>query len=106
MTTILLLTLSNIFMTFAWYGHLKYRNAPLFKVIVISWLNCLCGILFSGTRQPHRLLRIHAAQLKTDSGGDHANCVLGLLGALFASTAEVELFCGLRHDDRRGRGDF
>ena len=38
MTTILLLTLSNIFMTFAWYGHLKYRHAPLFKVIVISWL--------------------------------------------------------------------
>ena len=31
MTTILLLTLSNIFMTFAWYGHLKYRHAPLFK---------------------------------------------------------------------------
>src|SRR6204780_1527434 len=38
MTTILLLTLSNIFMTFAWYGHLKYRQVPLFKVIVISWL--------------------------------------------------------------------
>ena len=38
MTTILLLTLSNIFMTFAWYGHLKYRSAPLFKVIVASWL--------------------------------------------------------------------
>jgi uncharacterized protein (DUF486 family) len=37
-TTILLLSLSNIFMTFAWYGHLKYRHAPLFKVIVISWL--------------------------------------------------------------------
>ena len=25
-------------MTFAWYGHLKYRQVPLFKVIVISWL--------------------------------------------------------------------
>jgi uncharacterized protein (DUF486 family) len=37
MTTIVLLTISNIFMTFAWYGHLKYRQAPLFKVIVISW---------------------------------------------------------------------
>ncbi len=37
-TTILLLTLSNIFMTFAWYGHLKYRHAPLSKVIVLSWL--------------------------------------------------------------------
>jgi uncharacterized protein (DUF486 family) len=37
MTTILLLLLSNIFMTFAWYGHLKYRSAPLFYVILISW---------------------------------------------------------------------
>jgi len=25
-------------MTFAWYGHLKYKNAPLFIVIIISWL--------------------------------------------------------------------
>jgi len=37
MTTIVLLTISNIFMTFAWYGHLKYRQAPLFKVILASW---------------------------------------------------------------------
>src|ERR1700722_11497109 len=38
MRTIALLTISNIFMTFAWYGHLKYRNVPLYKVILISWL--------------------------------------------------------------------
>ena len=38
MTTVVLLTISNIFMTFAWYGHLKYRHAPLFRVILISWL--------------------------------------------------------------------
>jgi hypothetical protein len=31
MRTIALLVVSNIFMTFAWYGHLKYRNVPLFK---------------------------------------------------------------------------
>ncbi|HTK94250.1 MAG TPA: DMT family protein [Terriglobales bacterium] len=37
MWTIILLTISNIFMTFAWYGHLKYRSAPLFTVIVASW---------------------------------------------------------------------
>ncbi len=37
MTTIVLLTISNIFMTFAWYGHLKYRNVALPKVIVASW---------------------------------------------------------------------
>lgn len=34
---ILLLTLSNIFMTFAWYGHLKYKSAPLVTVVLLSW---------------------------------------------------------------------
>ena len=38
MRTVLLLTCSNIFMTTAWYGHLKYRQAPLFLAIVVSWL--------------------------------------------------------------------
>ena len=38
MTTILLLVLSNVFMTFAWYGHLKYGHAwPLWKAILVSW---------------------------------------------------------------------
>src|ERR1039457_3849920 len=37
MRTIILLTISNIFMTFAWYGHLKYRNEALWKVILASW---------------------------------------------------------------------
>lgn len=41
--TILLLILSNIFMTFAWYGHLKFKEIPFFQslglwsVILISW---------------------------------------------------------------------
>ena len=34
---VLLLVASNVFMTFAWYGHLKYRSAPLLAVILISW---------------------------------------------------------------------
>jgi len=38
MKTVLLLVISNIFMTFAWYGHLKFKDHPLFKVILISWL--------------------------------------------------------------------
>jgi uncharacterized protein (DUF486 family) len=37
MWTIILLSISNIFMTFAWYGHLKYRNAPLYEVVLVSW---------------------------------------------------------------------
>lgn len=36
--TILLLTASNIFMTFAWYGHLKFNDMPLWKVVIASWL--------------------------------------------------------------------
>ncbi|MCH5233161.1 MAG: DMT family protein [Muribaculaceae bacterium] len=41
--TILLLVISNVFMTFAWYGHLKLqstgisKNWPLFVVILVSW---------------------------------------------------------------------
>jgi uncharacterized protein len=34
---ILLLCGSNIFMTFAWYGHLKFKSAPLWAVILVSW---------------------------------------------------------------------
>jgi hypothetical protein len=34
---ILLLIGSNIFMTAAWYGHLKFRDRPLFVVVVVSW---------------------------------------------------------------------
>jgi uncharacterized protein (DUF486 family) len=37
-TTVILLLLSNCFMTFAWYGHLKYGHAwPIWKAIVVSW---------------------------------------------------------------------
>lgn len=36
-TAILLLTASNVFMTFAWYGHLKFKSAPLWVVILASW---------------------------------------------------------------------
>ena len=34
---IVLLTCSNIFMTFAWYGHLKFKSQPLLLVILVSW---------------------------------------------------------------------
>ncbi|WP_439922963.1 DMT family protein [Nitrobacter sp. JJSN] len=35
--TILMLFCSNVFMTFAWYGHLKFKESPLPLVIMISW---------------------------------------------------------------------
>lgn len=37
MKTVLLLIVSNIFMTFAWYGHLKFKKFPIWIVILASW---------------------------------------------------------------------
>lgn len=34
---ILLLTVSNVFMNFAWYGHLKFKGSPLWLAILASW---------------------------------------------------------------------
>lgn len=41
MQTIILLVVANVFMTFAWYGHLKYKSFSLWKVILVSWLIAL-----------------------------------------------------------------
>lgn len=46
MLTILLLIVSNTFMTLAWYGHLKYRNTPLIAAILVSWLIALAEYCF------------------------------------------------------------
>lgn len=35
--TVLLLVLSNVFMTVAWYGHLRFKSAPLWLAILASW---------------------------------------------------------------------
>jgi uncharacterized protein len=64
-TPILLLLASNVFMTFAWYGHLKFTDKPLWIVIAVSW-----GIAFfeyclqvPGNRIGYRVY--NPAQLKT-----------------------------------------
>ena len=41
MLTALLLLISNTFMTFAWYGHLKHRSAPMAQAVLLSWLIAL-----------------------------------------------------------------
>jgi uncharacterized protein (DUF486 family) len=44
--TVILLIVSNIFMTIAWYGHLKYKQQPLVWVILISWSVALFEYIF------------------------------------------------------------
>ncbi len=65
MRTILLLTISNIFMTAAWYGHLKYKNSPLVKVIFISWGIAFVEYCFQVPANRAGHSQFSAAQLKT-----------------------------------------
>lgn len=62
---VLLLTISNVFMTFAWYGHLKYKNSALWVVILVSWGIALLEYCFQvpANRIGHEYFT--AAQLKT-----------------------------------------
>jgi uncharacterized protein (DUF486 family) len=34
---VIMLVASNVFMTFAWYGHLKYTSSPLWIAVIVSW---------------------------------------------------------------------
>lgn len=63
--TIGLLIISNIFMTFAWYGHLKFKEAPLYIIILISWGIALFEYIFQvpANRIGHGYFS--AAELKT-----------------------------------------
>ena len=65
MQTIIFLTISNIFMTIAWYGHLKYKQSPLFKVILISWLIAFVEYCFQVPANRFGHAQFTAAQLKT-----------------------------------------
>jgi uncharacterized protein len=65
MRTILLLTVSNIFMTFAWYGHLKFRSEALWKVIMASWGIAFFEYCFQVPANRLGSYEFNGAQLKT-----------------------------------------
>jgi hypothetical protein len=52
-------------MTFAWYGHLKYRQVPLFEVIIISWLIAFFEYCFQVPANRIGSYEFTAVQLKT-----------------------------------------
>ena len=65
MVTAVLLTISNVFMTIAWYGHLKFKDVPLWKVILVSWLIASVEYCFQVPANRIGHARFTAAQLKT-----------------------------------------
>ncbi|MTB66014.1 hypothetical protein GKR48_04070 [Providencia sp. wls1943] len=62
---VILLVISNVFMMFAWYGHLKFTNKPLYIVIFFSWLIAFVEYCFAvpANRLGHQYYS--AAELKT-----------------------------------------
>ncbi len=64
MRTVVLLTISNIFMTFAWYGHLRFKHTALWKVILVSWLIAFVEYCFQVPANRIGSARFSGAQLK------------------------------------------
>ena len=65
MRTIILLTISNVFMTFAWYGHLRFRESPLWIAIVVSWMIAFAEYCFQVPANRIGSYQFSTAQLKT-----------------------------------------
>ncbi len=62
---IIMLTISNIFMTFAWYGHLRFKGTALWVVILISWGIAFVEYCFQVPANRIGSEYFSAAQLKT-----------------------------------------
>jgi hypothetical protein len=62
---IVLLALSNVFMTFAWYGHLKFKDRPLLLVILVSWGIAFIEYCFAVPANRYGSAAYSTAELKT-----------------------------------------
>lgn len=65
MLTVALLTVSNIFMTFAWYGHLKNKKTALWEAVLVSWSIAFVEYCFQVPANRIGHGKFTAAQLKT-----------------------------------------
>ncbi len=62
--TVVLLIISNVFMAFAWYGHLRFKASPLWEAILISWLIAFFEYCFQVPANRIGSYEFSAAQLK------------------------------------------
>ena len=85
MKTIALLVVSNLFMTVAWYGHLKHRNAPLIFAIISSWLIAFFEYVFQVPANRLGYSQFTLTQLKVMQ-----ECITLIVFTLFAVVAFKE----------------
>jgi uncharacterized protein len=62
---ICMLFISNVFMTFAWYGHLKFTDRPLWAVVLVSWCIAFVEYCFAVPANRYGSAVYSPAQLKT-----------------------------------------
>jgi len=89
-------------MTFAWYGHLKYRSAQLFKVIVISWLIAFAEYCFQVPANRIGSYEFTLAQLKTIQEAITLTVFTVFSILILSPGLGVELLRRFRSDRRRG----
>src|SRR5262245_10773576 len=98
MRPIVLLVGSNVFMTAAWYWHLRYKEVPLLYVIFISWGVAFIEILPGCTRQSLRQRSLRSGTIEDDPGGHHLCGVRRIFIRLFARAHNAQSRRRLRAD--------
>src|SRR6266851_2326005 len=78
--------------------HLKYRQVPLFKGIIVSWGIAFFEYCFQVPANRVGSYELSAVQLKRIQGSNHTHRIFGVLSALPGRPNQVELYCGVRAD--------
>jgi hypothetical protein len=98
---VLMLFASNVFMTFGWYGHLKFKESWLPLAIMVSWGIAFFEILAGGAGQSLGQRGVYGGAAQDHAGGDHADCVRRILGFVFEGAVGVESWAGVCVDRSR-----
>jgi hypothetical protein len=102
-TPILLLIVSNVFMTFAWYGHLRFKEKPLPLVILASWGIAFFEYMLMVPANRWGLWALHRRRVEDHSGGNHADGVQRICSGVSRRKNSLESSRGVRVHS--GRGD-
>ena len=92
-TPIVLLVLSNVFMTIAWYGHLRFKARPLLLVILASWGIAFFEYLLQAG-QPHWPHSAVGCAAQDAARSDHIHGVRAVCAVLFSGAVEAGLSVG------------
>lgn len=86
----ILLLMSNVFMTFAWYGHLKYKEHSLPLVIMVSWGIAFFEYCIAVARQSLGQCGLFGSAAQDHAGSHYAGGVRRFLGAVPEGAARLE----------------